>query len=157
MSLICRSIQNIPCNHTDLLLHFLKFFFLDYCLKTFLQQRNSIKSSVSQVPLKFSLIKTNYFKLRFLRQGFNFVCLLLVRTLWHNFGYFDQQIFRIWISNDWIFFVQEKTMVIIFWHFLTFDQNLLWPKVKQSVTINDKHSIYELSPKLPNDLRFLTT
>ena len=108
MSLICRSIQNIPCNHTDLLLHFLKFFFLDYCWKTLLQQRNSIKSSVSQVPLKFSLIKTNHFTLRFLRQGFNLVCLLLVRTLWHNFGYFDQQIFRIWISNDWIFFVQEK-------------------------------------------------
>ena len=108
LSSICRNKQSIPCNHTDFLMHFLTIFFLDYCLKSLVQQKNSIKSGVSQVPLKFSLIKTNHFKLRFLRQGFNHVCLLLVRTLWHNFGYFDQQIFRIWTSNDWIFFVQEK-------------------------------------------------
>ena len=108
MSSICRHIQNIPCNHTDLLTHFLAIFFSLICLKKLLYQKNSIKSGLSHVPLKFSLIKTNYLKPRFLRQGFNHVCLLLVRTVWHNFGYFVQQTFRTWIINDRIFFVQEK-------------------------------------------------
>ena len=108
MSSICRRIQNISCNHTDLLTHFLAIFFSLICLKKLLHQKNSIKSGLSQVPLKFSLIKTNHFKPRFFRQGFNHVVLLLVRTLWHNFGHFVQQIFRMWIINDRIFFVQEK-------------------------------------------------
>ena len=108
MSSICRGIQNISCNHTDLLTHFLAIFFSLICLKKLLHQKNSIKSGLSQVPLKFSLIKTNHFKPRFFRQGFNHVVLLLVRTLWHNFGHFVQQTFRMWIINDRIFFVQEK-------------------------------------------------
>ena len=108
MSSICRLIQNISCNHTDLLTHFLAIFFSLICLKKLLYQKNSIKSGLSHVPLKFSLIKTNHFKPQFLRQGFNHVCLLLVRTVWHDFGYFVQQTFRIWIINDRIYFVQEK-------------------------------------------------
>ena len=67
---------------------FLAIFFSLICLKKLLHQKNSIKSGLSQVPLKFSLIKTNHFKPRFFRQGFNHVVLLLVRTLWHNFRHF---------------------------------------------------------------------
>ena len=102
MSSVCRRIQNIPCNHTDLLKHFSAIFFSVNCSKHLLHQRNSIKT------LTFFLIKTSHFKPRFFRQGFNYMCPLLIRTLWHDFGYFVQQIFRIWIINDRIFFVQEK-------------------------------------------------
>ena len=102
MSSVCKRIQNIPCNRTDLLTHFLAIFFSVNCSKHLLHQRNSIK------PLTFFLIKTSHFKPRFFRKGFHHMCLLLVRTLWHNFGYFVQQIFRICIINDRIFFLQEK-------------------------------------------------
>ena len=33
------------------------------------------------------------------------------------------------------------------------DQNFLSPKAKRSVVTSNKHGIYELSDKLPNDLR----
>ena len=86
---------------------FFNSFFLS-CLKNLPQQNNSIKRGFSQVPLKFSVIKTNHFKPRFLQQGFNRVRLLLVRAIWDNFEYFVQQTFRIWIINDGIFSVQEE-------------------------------------------------
>ena len=119
MSSVCGRIQNIPCNHTDLLTHFLAIFFSVNCSKNLLHQRNSIK------PLTFSLIKTNHFKPRFFRQGFNHVCLLLVRTLWLNFEYFVQQTFRTWIINDRIFFVREKLRKFRdIWISLQSDKNL---------------------------------
>ena len=72
MSSIYRGMQNIPINHTYRFVdHFLTTFFLINCLENLLQQKNFIKSGLSQV----------HFKPRFLRQGFNYVCLLLVRTL----------------------------------------------------------------------------
>ena len=44
-------------------------------------------------------------------------------------------------------------MVIIFWHFLIFDQMFLSPQVKQRVITSNKHGINELPHELPNDLR----
>ena len=72
MSSICRGMQNIPINHTYRFIdHLLTTFFLVNCLENLLQQKNFIKSGLSHV----------HFKPRFFRQGFNYVCLLLVRTL----------------------------------------------------------------------------
>ena len=44
-------------------------------------------------------------------------------------------------------------MVIIVWGFLMFDQIFLSLQVKRRVIISNKNGIYELSHKLPNDLR----
>ena len=43
---------------------------------------------------------------------------------------------------------------IIFWDFLIVYQIFFSPQVKRSMIINNKHFIYELPHKLPNDLRF---
>ena len=53
-------------------------------------------------------------------------------------------------TGSWI---KDTIMVIIFWDFLMSDQNFLSPKAKRSVVTSNKHGIYELSDKLPNDLR----
>ena len=44
-------------------------------------------------------------------------------------------------------------MVIVFWHFLMFDQISLSPQGKQSMIISNKHVICELPHELSNDLR----
>ena len=44
-------------------------------------------------------------------------------------------------------------MEIIFWDFLIIYQIFFSPQVKRSVIISNKHGIYELPHKLPNDLR----
>ena len=44
-------------------------------------------------------------------------------------------------------------MFIIFWDILIDEQILFSPQVKWSVIISNKHGIYELPYKLPNDLR----
>ena len=49
--------------------------------------------------------------------------------------------------------VAPKIMVMIFCDFLMFDQIFLLPQVKRSVIISNKHGIYELPHKLPNELR----
>ena len=49
-----------------------------------------------------------------------------------------------------------SVVFIIFWDLLMFYQILLSPKVKQSAIICNKHGIYKLPHKLPNDLRLRT-
>ena len=44
-------------------------------------------------------------------------------------------------------------MVIIFWDFLMFGQIFLLPQVTRNLDISNKHSTYELSQELLNDLR----
>ena len=51
------------------------------------------------------------------------------------------------------FSIISTISVLIFRDILMLDQIFLSPQVKQSVIINDKHSIYELSHELPNKLR----
>ena len=46
-----------------------------------------------------------------------------------------------------------QTMIFIFWDFLMFCQIFLSPQVKRLAIITYKHSIYELTHELPNDLR----
>ena len=49
--------------------------------------------------------------------------------------------------------IKPSIMVVIFWDFLIFDQIFLSPQVKRTASISNKHAIYELPHKLPNDLR----
>ena len=49
-----------------------------------------------------------------------------------------------------------SVVFIIFWDLLMFYQILLSPKVKQSAIICNKHGIYKLPHKFPNDLRLRT-
>ena len=51
---------------------------------------------------------------------------------------------------------KSSIIFIIFWDLLMFYQILLSPKVKQSAIICNKHGIYKLPHKLPNDLRLRT-
>ena len=44
-------------------------------------------------------------------------------------------------------------MDIIFWDILKFYEILFSPQVKRSVIISNKHGIYELPHKLPNDVK----
>ena len=44
-------------------------------------------------------------------------------------------------------------MLALFWDFLMFDQIFYSPQVKQSVVISDKHGMYKLSLRFPDDLR----
>ena len=52
--------------------------------------------------------------------------------------------------------VKYSYILIIFWDLLMFYQILLSPKVKQSAIICNKHGIYKLPHKFPNDLRLRT-
>ena len=47
----------------------------------------------------------------------------------------------------------QTIMVIKFWQFLIFYQNFLSLQMKRSAIINNKHGTYELTHKLPNDLK----
>ena len=47
------------------------------------------------------------------------------------------------------------TMFIIFLDILIDEQIFFSPKVKRSMIINNKHGIYDLPHKLPNDLRLV--
>ena len=47
----------------------------------------------------------------------------------------------------------QTILVIKFWEFLMLDQIFLSPQAKRMVIISTKHFIYELSYKLPDDLR----
>ena len=47
------------------------------------------------------------------------------------------------------------TMFIIFWDILIDEQTLFSPQVKRSMIVNNKHGIYDLSHKLPDDLRLV--
>ena len=49
--------------------------------------------------------------------------------------------------------ILQIVLVIIFWDFLVFGQTLHWPQVKWSVTISNKHGIYELPHELPDNFR----
>ena len=49
-----------------------------------------------------------------------------------------------------------SVVFIIFWDLLMFYQILVSPKVKQSAIICNKHGIYKLPHKFPNDLRLRT-
>ena len=51
---------------------------------------------------------------------------------------------------------KSSIIFIIFWDLLMFYQILLSPKVKQSAIICNKHGIYKLPHKFPNDLRLRT-
>ena len=44
-------------------------------------------------------------------------------------------------------------MDILFWELLLLNQIFFSPQVQQSVTISNKHGIYELPDELPKDLR----
>ena len=43
-----------------------------------------------------------------------------------------------------------------FWDILMFDKIFVSPQVKRIVIISNKHGIYELPHKFPNDLRLMT-
>ena len=115
MSSICRRIQNIPCNHVDLLTHFSAILFSLNCLKKLLHQKNSglsqseIKSGLSQSAFKiFPLLKP-------IILNHDSCVRVLITCVFCWSGLFDiisdtffQQRFRIWIISDRIFFVQEK-------------------------------------------------
>ena len=57
------------------------------------------------------------------------------------------------INFNFRFFFIFTIMVIIFWEILVFYQIFLSPEVKRSEIISNKHGIYELPHKLPNNLR----
>ena len=52
-----------------------------------------------------------------------------------------------------IYAIKPAIMIITFRVFLLFDKILLSREVKRSVIIINKHGIFELPHKLPNDLR----
>ena len=47
-------------------------------------------------------------------------------------------------------------MVIIFWDFLVFQENIVLPQANQSVIISNKNGVYQLPRKLPDKLRLAT-
>ena len=52
--------------------------------------------------------------------------------------------------------IYGEILAIIFWEILMFDKILVSPKVKRIVIISNKHGIYQLPHKFPNDLRLNT-